>query len=289
MERSSCFTRGGLLYEMKVTQHVHQVPVATPTLFPATTTNVYVVADGDTAVLIDGGYGHASSYRRVIEYVEEIGSPKVLGILVTHFHPDHAPGARPLAEHFGCPIYAHPIEVPFLEKEIAPATVGGLLEDGDVFAVGSLQLQVLHAPGHTQGCLNFWLEEEGVLFTADNIVSVGTTWIGPPEGILRDYLTTLERLKTFPARLIAPGHGGMIADVREKIDFFIGRRLEREAQILGLLQASPRTEDELLREVYGDTVHPSVMWVAERTIRGHVIKLLDDGRIRDEQNRYHVV
>src|SRR3569833_2187983 len=65
---------------------------------------------------------------------------------------------------------------------------------------------------------------------------------------------------------------------------FISRRLEREAQILGLLQTSPRTEDELLREVYGDTVHPSVMWVAERTIQGHLIKLLDDGKIRQEEN-----
>lgn len=277
------------MFDMKVTQHVHQLPVTTPTLFPATTTNVYVVTDGDKAVLIDAGFAHESSYRKVIEYVAQIGSPQVLGILVTHFHPDHSPGAVPLANHFGCPIYAHPIEVPFLEKEIVPAQVGGLLEDGDTFAIGELQLHVFHAPGHTQGCLNFWLEEDGVLFTADNIVSLGTTWIGPPEGNLRDYLATLERLKTFPARLIAPGHGEMIQDVREKIDFFITRRLEREAQIVGLLQTSPRTEDELLREVYGDTVHPSVMWVAERTIQGHLIKLLDDGKIRQEENCYHVV
>ncbi|HEU4964735.1 MAG TPA: MBL fold metallo-hydrolase [Bacilli bacterium] len=263
---------------MQTTAHVHRLPVTTPTLFPATTTNVFVVTDGREAVLIDAGYDHEDAHATVTAYLKSIGSPQVKAILITHFHRDHTPGAKFFSAHFNCPIYAHPIEVPYVEEEIAPVKVTGTLEEGDVMAVGDLQLHVFHAPGHTHGCLNFWLPEDEVLFVGDNIVSVGTTWIGPPEGDLKAYLTSLERLKSYNAKWIGPGHGEMIADVTEKIDFFINRRLERENQIVGLLAKGSLSAQELLEQVYGDTVHPSVIWVAERTIQGHLNKLVDEGR-----------
>jgi ribonuclease/clavin/mitogillin len=275
---------------MKVTEHVHRLPVTTPTLFPATTTNVYVVAKGDFAVLIDAGYEHEATHRTVVEYIEKIGSPKVEAVLVTHYHRDHSPGTKFLAAHFDCPVYAHPAEAAFVEKEIAPVRVEGTLLDGDVVSVGGLELHVLHAPGHTHGCLNFWLPEDGVLFTADNVVGEGTTWIGPPDGDLRAYLNTLRRLKTYPAKWIAPGHGEMIAEVQEKIDFFIGRRLEREEQIFGLVSQKPMSVEELVKAVYQDTVHPSVIWVAERTIQGHLLKLIGDGRVKKaDRERYAAI
>lgn len=274
---------------MQVTAHVHRLPVTTPTLFPATTTNVFFVTDGKTAVLIDAGYEHEQVHQDVVTYWKQIGSPRVEAILLTHFHRDHTPGAKYFAEFFGCPIVAHPVEVPYVEEEISPARVTQTLVEGDVWKIGEVELQVLHAPGHTHGCLNFWLPEDGVLFTADNVVGLGTTWIGPPEGDLTAYLATLRRLKTFGAAWIAPGHGEMISDVEEKIDFFIGRRLEREEQVVRLLDEKARTVDELVDAVYGDTVHPSVMWVAVRTIQGHVLKLAGDGKVKEVDGVYSLI
>lgn len=274
---------------MKVTEHVHRLPVTTPTLYPATTTNVYVVRDGNSAVLIDAGYEHEVAHQAVVDYIEQIGSPKIEAILITHYHRDHSPGSKFFRTHFDCPVYAHPAEISFLEQEIAPLKVDHTLLDGNVVSVGSLELHVLHAPGHTHGCLNFWLPADGVLFTADNIVGEGTTWIGPPDGDLRAYLHTLRRLKTYPASMIAPGHGEMIANVQEKIDFFIGRRQEREEQIYKLVQHQRMTVDELVVAVYQNTVHPSVIWVAERTIQGHLLKLVGDGRVKQvdgDRDRY---
>jgi endoribonuclease LACTB2 len=269
---------------MQVTTHVHRLPVTTPTLFPATTTNVFVVTDGKAAVLIDAGYEHEASHQAVEQYIESIGSPRVEAILLTHFHKDHTPGAKYFSARYNCPILSHPIEIPYIEEEIAPCKVTGTLAEGDVYPIGSLRLEVLHAPGHTYGCLNFWLPEDKVMFTGDNIVQVGTTWIGPPEGDLRAYLDSLERLKSYPAEWIGPGHGEMIADVREKIDFFIGRRLERETQITGLLEQGAMTVDELVDRVYQGTVHPSVVWAAVRSIQGHLQKLVADGRVEERQS-----
>jgi ribonuclease/clavin/mitogillin len=275
---------------MQVTAHVHRLPVATPTLFPATTTNVFVVTDGTTAVLIDAGYEHEQAHQAVVDYWKSIGSPRVEAILLTHYHRDHTPGAKFFASYFDCPIFAHALEVPFVEKEIEPAKVTGTLGEGDILRIGELELHVLHAPGHTHGCLNFWLPEDSVLFCGDNVVGLGTTWIGPPDGDLTAYLATLRRLKTYGASWIAPGHGEMIANVEEKIDFFIGRRLEREEQIVQLLTERSRTVDELVDAIYRDTVHPSVIWVAVRTVQGHLQKLVADGRVEEttvgEETRY---
>src|SRR6185437_13244018 len=123
---------------MQVTAHVHRLPVTTPTLFPATTTNVFVVTDGQEAVLIDAGYEHEEAHQTVVEYIKEIGSPQVKAILITHFHKDHTPGAKFFSQHFQCPILSHPIEVPYVEEEIAPAKVTGTLAEGDVYPIGTL-------------------------------------------------------------------------------------------------------------------------------------------------------
>ena len=69
---------------MQVTAHVHRLPVTTPTLFPATTTNVFLVTDGDRGVLIDAGYEHDQVHQTVVDYWKQIGSPKIEAILLTH-------------------------------------------------------------------------------------------------------------------------------------------------------------------------------------------------------------
>ncbi|GAX89670.1 MBL fold metallo-hydrolase [Effusibacillus lacus] len=274
---------------MRETSHVHRLPVSTPTLFPATTTNVYVVEDQGQALLIDAGYENPAAAEHIIEYVKALGIDHLQGIVLTHHHPDHSPGARALADFFDCPILSHPLEAESINEKIAPRSVTSTLNEGDTIPVGGIIVSMLHAPGHTQGHLNLWLEEERLLFTGDNIVAEGTTWIGPPDGDLIDYLATLNRLRERAPALIAPGHGEMIRNPLEKIDFFIRRRLEREQQILGLLQQKPASVTDLVQAIYQGQVHPSVIWVAERTVSGHLEKLLKERRIKQEEDLYSLM
>jgi glyoxylase-like metal-dependent hydrolase (beta-lactamase superfamily II) len=271
---------------MRVSKHVHRLPVTTPTLFPATTTNVYVIENEGNALLIDAGYENQEAAETIIDYLTTLGVARVIGVALTHHHPDHSPGARQLADFYKCPVLCHPTEVPMVEEHISPLKVSDTLDEGDVLRVGSVTLKVLHAPGHTHGHLNFWLEEERLLFTGDNIVAEGTTWIGPPDGDLIDYLATLHRLQEIRPALIAPGHGEVIHNPQEKIEFFIRRRLERERQILDLLAQKPRTVGDLVEEIYHNQVHPAVIWVAERTVLGHLEKLVRENKITQSAERY---
>ena len=84
------------------------------------------------------------------------------------------------------------------------------------------------------------LEEEGALFSGDNVLGVGTTVIPARGGDLLDYMRSLERLLAQAPRAIYPAHGPRIADGEAKIREYIAHRREREAQILAALGAGAR-------------------------------------------------
>lgn len=274
---------------MRESQFVHRLPVTTPTLYPAVTTNVYLIVNQGEAVLVDAGYDEPAASESILAYIQSLGEIKVKAIVLTHYHKDHSPGAKRLLEKVHCRVFCHPLETEAIEKQIHPYRITSTLEEGDTLQVGDLSLQILHAPGHTRGHLNIWIEQERLLLTGDNIVGEGTTWIGPPDGNLTDYLATLRRLQHLDPAMIAPGHGEMIRNPKEKIQFFIQRRLERELQIKGLLADQPRTVSELVDLIYQGQVHPSVMWVAERTVVGHLEKLLVEQIIRQNGQQYQLL
>lgn len=271
---------------MQETPYLHRVPVSSPTLYPALTTNVYIIESQGEALIIDAGYDNPEALHQILQTIEAVGSPRVKAIVLTHHHRDHCPGAQALATRLNCPVLCHALEKEQVAEQITPVPVNTLLEEGDILEVGDLQLQVLHTPGHARGHISLWLEQNNILFAGDNIVTEGTTWIGPPDGDMIDYLATLRRLQSLNPALIAPGHGEIINNPQEKIQFFIDRRLEREQQLLQLLTEHPRTVEDLLSIIYKNQVHPSVIWVAERTIQGHLQKLLAENKIHQKNGLY---
>jgi endoribonuclease LACTB2 len=269
---------------MRELPYLHRIAVSTPTLYPASTTNVYIFESQGQILIVDAGYENPIAANELIRYIRNLKIQKVVGLLFTHHHPDHVPGAKALAGFLKCDFICHPLEVPSVNQAIHPYRVTRTLDEGDAVQVGDLTLRVFHTPGHTQGHLSLWLEEEGLLVAGDNIVAEGTTWIGPPDGNLIQYLQTLKRYQWLFPKVIAPGHGSLIENPEEKIKFFISRRLEREQQILAYLAEKPRRPEELVKLIYANQVHPSVMWVAKRTIAGHLEKLVTEEKIRLQKN-----
>jgi len=121
-------------------------------------------------------------------------------ILVTHGHPDHAPGAAPLAAATGAPVWAH---------AAARFPHDRALGDGELLAFEDAALTVVDAPGHARDHLVFHLEDEGALFTGDVVIGTGTVVVAPPGGDMRDYQRTLRMLRERygDARALYGGHG----------------------------------------------------------------------------------
>ena len=97
-------------------------------------------------------------------------------------------------------------------------------------------LRALHTPGHAEDHLCFVLEEEGSLFSGDNVLGVGTTVIPAEGGDLLDYMRSLERLTGEVRTAIYPAHGPKIEDGPGKLSEYIEHRQEREREIVAALR-----------------------------------------------------
>lgn len=98
-------------------------------------------------------------------------------IIITHGHYDHIGALDEVRERTGTPAYIHKNGALFLSDPYynlsgnMTASADGYFEDGDVISTsdGSLELKVIHTPGHTDDSCVFYSEKNGLAFTGDTI------------------------------------------------------------------------------------------------------------------------
>lgn len=199
---------------MQITEHVHALKIP----FQVKDTSgmkiprfvcIYLIY-GRKITLIDSGV--ASSEQIILDYLNKTGkSPKDIALLIlTHAHPDHIGAAKALKSMSGCAVAAHAAEKTWIEdvnlqarerpvpgfKSLVKGSVPVdlILQDGEVLDLGDgLSLQVLHTPGHSPGSISLWLPQEGALFSADAIPTVGGM---PVYEDIRDSARSIQRLKS---------------------------------------------------------------------------------------------
>jgi glyoxylase-like metal-dependent hydrolase (beta-lactamase superfamily II) len=235
-------------------------------------TNTWVVGGGP-AVVIDPGPDDAGHILAVLEEAGPVGA-----VLLTHHHPDHAPGAVRLAEAARAPVLA--FEPGLGERRIT---------SGEAVTVGEVNLRVIHTPGHTPDHVCLLLEPDGLLFTGDTVLGRGTSIVNPPEGDMGAYVASLQHLRRLGARSIYPGHGPVAFDATEKLDEYLAHRAQRERQVLAALAAGRHTAEEMVPEIYLDEVPEDMHDAAARSLLAHLLKLERErrvartGRSRDER------
>ncbi|WP_340102187.1 MBL fold metallo-hydrolase [Salinibaculum salinum] len=129
-----------------------------------------LISDGEAAVFDPSHY--LDEYDSILdEYDAEL-----VGVFDTHAHADHVSGAGELADRHGVPYYLHPKD--------ALAIDATALADGQTVAVGSLDIEVIHTPGHSEGSVSFDIDG-AALITGDTLFheSVGRVELGVDAGI----------------------------------------------------------------------------------------------------------
>jgi glyoxylase-like metal-dependent hydrolase (beta-lactamase superfamily II) len=238
---------------------VTRVLAPNPSVYTLEGTNTWVVGRAPS-IVIDPGPDLSEHLADVAREAGDVGA-----VLVTHDHPDHAPGAIPFAEMVGAPVYA--------------ARLSGAeeLRTGQRVRAGALDLIAVHTPGHTSDHMAFFEPGSGALFTGDAVVGRGTSFLDPPDGDLVQYLRSLRRMQELDPRTIYPGHGPVVVRAREKILEYLAHREQRETQVLAALGDGPRTIAEMVEVIYAD--HPKdVRPLAARSVLAHLRKLADEGR-----------
>lgn len=242
-------------------------------------TNTYIVGDHSGLVVIDPG---PASESHCDEIMACIGERPLQAILVTHTHPDHSPGAALLKARTGAPVMG--MAAPGDSSQDHQFRADRLLQDGDRISAGPVSLRVLHTPGHASNHLCFIHEQEQVLFAGDQIMQGSTVVINPPDGDMADYLTSLERLLHEELRLVAPGHGLVMANPHGVVDYLTTHRLAREQKVLRAMASTGPASLQTLTPVAYDDVPEPLQALGARSLLAHLLKLEKQQRARCTDN-----
>ena len=261
---------------------IRRLTAPNPGMMTGPGTNTYLVGENEIAVIDPG--------PRIDKHIEDIqseASAAIRWILCTHTHPDHSPGAAPLAEATGAETMG--ISAPegkVQDKTFRPDRV---LADGDALTTDEFSIRAVHTPGHASNHLCFLHEGERMLFTGDHIMAGSTVVIDPPDGDMKDYLASLGRLKELDLASLAPGHGPVIEEPFELVDWLIAHRMKRESRVIAAMKAHPgQTLWELTPYVYED-VDEKLYRLASRSLLAHLLKLEADGRAHCTDERWTLV
>lgn len=180
-------------------------------------TNTYVVYDENTrdAYIVDPG----DEYQGVLDYIAE-HRLRVRAIIATHGHFDHILGVDYFRDKLGVEFYMHREDIVIAQDSIGWLTKWGirrrdppkpdqLIEDDVNLKLGSLDIKLIHTPGHTPGSICIYLCNAKILFSGDTIFyeSVGRTDL--PGGSDVDLMKSLRKIFTsLPIETaVYPGHG----------------------------------------------------------------------------------
>jgi glyoxylase-like metal-dependent hydrolase (beta-lactamase superfamily II) len=261
-----------------LSQLVRRVVADNPSHMTGPGTNTYLVGVDEVAVIDPGPL----SKRHTDAIVGGAGRERIRWIVLTHTHPDHAPGATRLAKITGAEVLG------FSRRETS-VRVDRALADGDSVSGTEFRLDVLETPGHAPNHLCFLLDEERMLFTGDTILDGMFSVVSPSTGgDMAAYMATLDRLRRIRRlRTIAPGHGEVIHDPKVRIDAYLKHRRDRERQVLGLVRRGPTRVADIVATLYVDT--PELLLpVAAKQVYAHLKKLKTEGKVtgRDIRSRW---
>lgn len=206
--------------------------------------NLYLIQSDDGCVLVDTGLPGTAAFTR--SHVERaLGGGRPDAIVLTHGHFDHAGSAAALADAWGVPIYAHPLELPYLtgRSDYAPKdpSMGGAIaqlarvfptsgtdlggrvralpEDGSV--PGLAAWRWIHTPGHTAGHVSLFRETDRVLIAGDALTTMDLdSWTAvtlespqvdrPPAPLTPDWdaaRSSVQQLAELEPVTVGAGHG----------------------------------------------------------------------------------
>lgn len=262
---------------------VTKITAPNPGLFTGGGTNTYLIGREDLT-LVDPG-------PNIPEHIDEIirqANGKIKRILVTHTHTDHSPAALPLSKILDVPMYGRLVdgESSWEDESFIPDIV---LNDKDVLETEEYTLEVIHTPGHASNHLCYLIKDIKCLLTGDHIMDGSTVVIGPPDGNMTSYINSLEKLSNYEIECFAPGHGNYMFEPDKTIESIIRHRLTRESKVLRRLEeAGISNLDELTKLVYDDVseqLHP----IARFSLEAHLLKLVDENKVKRDKDQFEKI
>lgn len=205
------------------------------------TCSVYLIYDeNNNWTLVDIGYEDAVD--EVLELIRQLDFPfsKCATLLASHADVDHIQGLSKAKQVLKTTVSCHPaaadhlesgdriatfaaIEAQGIDLEMPKVSVEHRVNEGDKIAVGDLELEVWHTPGHTDGQLAFRMGN--LLFSGDNIFRDGSVGVIDAHhgSSIPDFIASLKRIQESDVEWLLPSHG----PVFRKDNAFIQKTIDR--------------------------------------------------------------
>ena len=256
----------------------------TPTLPPATHTNCYLLGD-KRITLVEPASPWEDEQDRLEECLAHRGGV-IERIFLTHHHLDHIGGVEAVRHRYGCPVVAHPRTAELLSGQIQ---IDVCMDEGDTLDTDQGSWDVLHTPGHATGHLCLANRRTGDFVVGDMVAGEGTIVLDPPEGVLADYIASLERLRLEKPRVLHPAHGDAILDADQRLREYIEHRHMRTEQVRSVLQKHQSAKPiDLVPEIYPD-LPVAFHGVAERQVLCHLHWLESEGYVTPEEEAWRIM
>lgn len=251
------------------------VPLRTQAMPPAAWTNSALLGEQEFYIFDPGGPDVSTLLTEINNY--EAQGRELKGVVLSHHHPDHIDGYHALGlSHL--PLWCHPVTAELLPSDF-PAPLP--LLDGDTLSLGeSLTLRAHFTPGHAPGHLAFEIPQTRTLLAGDMISSLSSIVIPSDNGDLRQYLSSLEKLKNLNCNLIVPSHGPPYGRDCDPFGQAILHRAKREEQVFRLIGPQPQSPDELTHAIYRG-LDSRLFPAARANVRHHLWKLRDENKISE--------
>lgn len=173
---------------------------------------VYLIGDREIGkcVIVDPAY----AVDELVDIAQGDGMT-VAGVLATHYHPDHVGGSMmgyriegisDLLQRVDVPIHLQRTEVPWVIRTTG-VTIDHLIQhdSGDVLKIGSIEIAMVHTPGHTPGSQCFYIGNS--LVAGDTLFLDGCGRTDLPGSDPGQMYESLQLLASLPNNtIIYPGH-----------------------------------------------------------------------------------
>ena len=261
---------------------IRRLTAHNPSAFTYYGTGTYIIGTG-TVAIIDPGPDDPAHLNALITGLE---GEHISHILVTHCHLDHSPGARILQTDCDAPTYAFGPHGTTSEHRDAGSEEGVDVDfDPDVrlvhgqrFAVGELEVECIHTPGHTSNHMCFALPASGDVFSGDHVMGWSTSVIIPPDGDMADYLNSLQLMLDRKDNRYWPTHGPPINTPADYVAALIAHRRQRMDDILTFLAETPMHIPQMVGPLYPG-LDPRLIGGARLSILASLRYLMASGEI----------
>lgn len=271
---------------LSLAPQIQRVTANNPGMMTFEGTNSYIIGDKYVCI-VDPGPADDAHFAALLRALQ---GRTLTHIIVSHTHRDHCGLAKQLKQATGAALVAegpHRLSRPLHEGEADAFGESSdrtfvpdiSLRDGEMLRGDGWALETVLTPGHAANHAAFALEGTGVLLSADHVMAWSTTVVAPPDGSMRHYMASLDRLLARQDTVYLPGHGGAVMEPAAYVAGLKNHRLKRETSIISSIQAGDRTVDAVVATLYRG-LDPKLHRAASLSVLAHLEDLVEKGTVK---------